>query len=107
MCPTCAETEQEAQGTKARFTLGQNCPNPFREKTVIRFEIPQSSDVNLTIFDLTGRAMSEMEFGYKAAGRYSIPIFTSAFRLRNRTGIFFYRLKAGKFVATKKMVVLK
>jgi cyclomaltodextrinase / maltogenic alpha-amylase / neopullulanase len=91
-----------------KFTLDQNYPNPFNPTTTIRFQLPQSSDVVLTIYDLLGREVAklvegEMNVGVHVAewdGRRSDGMHAGS-------GVYFYRLKAGSFTQVKKMLLLK
>jgi hypothetical protein len=85
------------------YALSPNQPNPFSSFTEIRYALPRSSYVNLTVFSVRGRRLitlidREEEAGYKS------------YRWRPDTlpsGIYFYRLRAGDFTETRKMVLLK
>ncbi|HUN65617.1 MAG TPA: T9SS type A sorting domain-containing protein [Bacteroidota bacterium] len=87
----------------ASFRLGQNYPNPFNPTTTIHFEIPKESPVRLSIFDILGREVAQLVDGRKAAGSYDLPFDAS----KLASGIYFYRLSAGDFTDTKKMLLLK
>ena len=85
------------------FALSQNYPNPFNPTTVIRAQWSVTSVVHLGVYDILGREIAVLADGRYAAGRYS---FT--FDARNlASGTYFYRLEAGGFVATKKLLLLK
>ncbi len=84
------------------FGLAQNYPNPFNPSTVIDFSLPTRSDVTLTIYNVTGQKVKEISGSY-AAGINSISWDASA----NSSGIYFYKLVAGDFSDTKKMMLLK
>lgn len=84
------------------FDLAQNHPNPFNPTTEIEFALPKTADWNLTIFNIIGQKV-ETFGGHDAAGSVSINWDASAFS----SGIYFYRLEAGEFTNTKKMVLLK
>lgn len=79
----------------AEFTLLQNYPNPFNPKTNIHYELPSDSEVTLTIFDITGRLVTELESGFREAGRHTV-----SWNGRDRhhrpvaTGLYFYKLEA-------------
>ena len=80
-----------------------NFPNPFNAITTIRFALPEPQFVNLTIYDLLGRKIRTLVDEHKQAGNHSI-----TFDARNlSTGVYFYRLRAGNAVETKRMVLLK
>jgi len=85
------------------FALDQNYPNPFNPETTIRFAIPQPVNVNLAVYDITGK-----EVVCLVSGRVSPGFFNIKFDGRNySTGIYFYRLTAGSFVQTKKLILIK
>lgn len=86
-----------------KFVLYQNYPNPFNPSTRIEFEIPQREHVKLTIHDILGREVMRIidkEFG---AGKYSVNVDMSG----HPSGVYFYRLEAGRFVSVKKMMLIK
>jgi hypothetical protein len=86
-----------------RFALNQNYPNPFNPVTEISFAIPATSHTRLTVFDLLGRQVSTLVEQMMTAGDYRIPFDASALP----SGVYFYRLEAGTFSASRKMVLLK
>ncbi|HPD26570.1 MAG TPA: T9SS type A sorting domain-containing protein, partial [Candidatus Marinimicrobia bacterium] len=91
-----------AQLPKA-YALKQNYPNPFNPTTNIRFDLPKDSDVNLVVYDLMGREVAKLVNGPMNAGYYTIN-FNAA---NLPSGVYIYRLKAGDFVSTKKLMLLK
>ena len=81
----------------------QNFPNPFNPITTIKYQIPKLSFVTLKVYDVLGKEIAILVNEEKSAGEYEIE-----FDGNNLTsGIYFYRLQAGNFVETKKMVILK
>ena len=85
------------------FGLHQNYPNPFNPSTKITFALPKASRVTLTIVDALGRVQAVLLDGERPAGTY-----TAEWNAANLpSGIYFYRLQAGEFVETKKMVLMK
>ena len=85
------------------FALYSNYPNPFNPETQIRFALPHAADVTLSVYDITGRLVTQLAQGHYDAGEHSAT-FDGA---RLPSGIYFARLTAGEFNATQKMVLLK
>ncbi len=92
----------------ATFSLDQNYPNPFNPTTQIRFTIPEQSNVKLEIFDITGRKVTTLVDDDQSAGRYTI-----VWDGKNSSGqfissgVYLYRITAGTFEETKRMVFIK
>jgi len=85
------------------FTLYQNYPNPFNPTTKIRYRIPQSDFVSLKVFDIIGNEIATLVKEEKTVGNHEVNFNASTLS----SGIYFYRLQAGNFVETKKMLLLK
>jgi len=85
------------------FELEQNTPNPFREETVIGFNLAEASEATLTINDVTGRVLKVFK-GDFAKGANQISIDSKELPAR---GVFYYTLTVGEYVATKKMILLQ
>jgi hypothetical protein len=85
------------------FLMAQNFPNPFNVHTVIEFALPSSQDVRLTLYDLLGRRVRVLLDEYRDAGTHRIVFDATGFA----SGIYFYRLRAGEIVETKRMLLLK
>ncbi len=85
------------------FELSQNYPNPFNPRTGIRYQVPGVSNVNLIVYDMLGREVAVLVNERKAPGSYEVEFDGS----RLASGVYFYRLMAGNFVQTKKMLMLK
>ena len=85
------------------FSLEYNIPNPFNPSTAINYQLSVDSDVELSIYDMNGKIVSTLVSEAKSAGYHSVDWNASLFP----SGIYFYRLIAGDYVETKKMVVLK
>lgn len=90
-------------GVPKKFSLSQNYPNPFNPATKINFELPQPSNVKLSIYDVTGKLASELVNEQRAAGYYTVEFNGSNLA----SGMYFYRIQAGEFSAVKKMVLVK
>jgi hypothetical protein len=90
------------------FSLNQNFPNPVLSKTTIKYAIPKTCKVELKLYDVTGRKVTVLVDENQKPGYYKVN-----WRIRNvsekqlANGIYFYRLKAGDFVSTKKMVIVR
>lgn len=85
------------------FNLQQNFPNPFNPTTKIRFDLPFTSEVSLTVYDYLGREVKQLINGIKQAGAYEIEFDASNLA----SGIYFYTLKTGSNITTKKMTLIK
>ncbi len=85
-----------------QYSLGQNYPNPFNPKTTIEFALPVAGRWDLTIYNVLGQQIAQ--FGNESqAGYYKVAWDAS----RYASGVYFYRLSAGSYSATRKMVLLK
>ncbi len=90
------------------FALYQNYPNPFNPSTLIRFDLPQKSTVKLQVYDILGRPVRTLVSGELEAGAHSVQWDGRNDRgERVGTGIYFYRLEAGTYVKTMKMMLVK
>jgi hypothetical protein len=85
------------------YKLDQNFPNPFNPSTMINYSIPKNSYVTLKIYDMLGREVSSLVNEYKEAGEYSYNFSGKEYS----SGIYFYKLTAGDFTSTKKMMLNK
>ncbi len=87
----------------AIFALNQNYPNPFNPVTTIKYSLPDASDVSLDIYDILGRKVITLVDEYQPAG-YHQAVWNAD---QYATGMYFYKIKAGDFTKTKKMLLLK
>lgn len=85
------------------FKLHANYPNPFNPTTVIKFEIPVDEYVSLKIFDASGKELYTLVNGFRQAGTYEI-LFNG---IGLSSGVYFYRIEAGNFAQTNRMVLIK
>ena len=85
------------------YKLSQNYPNPFNPSTKIIYSIPKLSYVSIKVFDVLGREVSTVVSKEQAIGNYEVEFDASNLT----SGIYFYRIQAGKFVETKKMILLQ
>ncbi len=86
-----------------KYELSQNYPNPFNPATKINFSLPKQSFVTFRVFDITGREISKLVNQTLGAGYHTVDFIASEFA----SGVYFYRIEASDFVATKRMVLLK
>lgn len=85
------------------FDLAQNYPNPFNPVTVVDYQLPVTSNVTLIVYDVLGREVETLVDAYLPAGYYEAQFDAGALP----SGIYFYRLTAGRFISVRKMVVMK
>ncbi|MBM2841390.1 MAG: Por secretion system C-terminal sorting protein [Bacteroidetes bacterium] len=95
------------------YSLSQNYPNPFNPTTVIRFALPQASEVTLNVYDLLGRRVTTLVDGEQSAGYHSVEWNgTNSSGNKISSGVYFYRIEARSgggihFASLKKMLILK
>ncbi len=85
------------------FSLSQNYPNPFNPSTNIEYRIPNAEFVTLKVYDVLGREVTTLINEKKSPGTYDVEWNASAFP----SGVYFYRLKAGSYIETKKLLLLR
>ena len=95
-----AEGEPEVP---SKFTLSQNYPNPFNPNTTIKYELPRSSEVRLSVFDMLGREVFVLVNERRNAGVHETTFDGS----KLASGVYLYRLQAGDLVATKRLGIVK
>ena len=100
---TTVGVENEIAGLPTEYALSQNYPNPFNPTTVIDFTLPTVSKVSLIIYNLRGEEVVRLVDSFQSSGEHTAIWNASNFA----SGIYFYRLQAGNFVQTRKMVLLK
>jgi len=87
----------------SRFNLFDNFPNPFNPSTTIRYELPKFSMVRLSVYDILGREVSVLVNERKNAGSYEVKFDAAGLS----SGVYFYRIQAGEFTQTKRLLLLK
>jgi len=85
------------------FSLSQNYPNPFNPTTVIRYGLPRESHVSLEVFSIDGKRVATLVDETEGAGAYRVTFSASGIS----SGVYLYRLRAGDFVETKKLLLMK
>ncbi|MBD3181838.1 T9SS type A sorting domain-containing protein [Candidatus Poribacteria bacterium] len=95
------------------FALYQNYPNPWNPETWIPYQLPEGADVELSVFDTSGKLVRKLDLGFKEPGQYMTKEKAIYWDGKNQqgeevaSGVYFYRLTAGENVATRKTIVLK
>jgi hypothetical protein len=103
-----SQVDRSAEPTVFRNELAQNYPNPLNPSTTIAFSIAKESDVELVIYDVAGARVKTMVRDHRVANNYRL-----TWDGKNESGdavasgVYFYRLTAGSFTTTKKMVLLR
>lgn len=96
-------TDVKETGKPTEFTLSQNYPNPFNPTTQIKYSLSKAGNVNLKIYDVLGRLVSELVNKEQGAGSYTVQFDAS----KLSSGVYFYKLESGSFVSVKKMMLVK
>jgi len=97
-----------AEGVPQTYSLSQNFPNPFNPTTQIRYGLPRQSHVTLTVYNTLGQEIVRLADGVQEAGFHVLEWNGTNAQGRNvASGVYFYRLTAGKETITKRMVLLK
>jgi hypothetical protein len=87
----------------AAYGVKQNYPNPFNPSTTIRYGLPEKSQVTLTVFNTLGQQVSLLQNGEMDAGYHEVKFDAAGLS----SGVYFYRLQAGTFVETKRLLLLR
>jgi len=101
--PEISEAEPIGTPTPSQYILHPIFPNPFNPSAQITFELPKAGEVSLVVFNLLGQEVATLAHGMQSAGTH-VAAFDGS---HLASGIYFYRLQAGDFVQTQKMVLLK
>ena len=89
------------------YILSQNYPNPFNPSTKISWQMPVSSWQTLKVYDVLGNEVATLVDEYKNAGSYEVEFKSTVGNRQLANGVYFYQLKAGDYLETKKMILLK
>ncbi len=103
LIPNKETIENETQTTPTEFNLHQNYPNPFNPTTIIRYEIPITGKVILSIYNLLGQKVSELVNKNQSAGSYDVVWDARRFS----SGVYIYQLTSGNYSVSKKLLLLK
>jgi len=107
LTPITATAVDNEIGNVVGFKLYQNYPNPFNPRTSIQYAIGSRQFVQLNVYDVLGNEISTLVNEEQSAGNYNVE-FDPASSIKNpASGLYFYRLQAGEYVQTRKMILLK
>lgn len=95
--------DEESETIPVQFSLYQNYPNPFNPVTSIRFDVPFTQKVELSVYDVLGRKVKELYNNVVNAGQYSVEFNASGLA----SGVYIYRIKSDSFTDSKKLLLLK
>jgi uncharacterized delta-60 repeat protein len=95
--------EQTDETIPKDFALYQNYPNPFNPSTTIHFELPKETHVTLKVYNMLGQEMMTLVNENKDVGRYEVKFNASTLS----SGVYYYRLVAGQFMETKKLILIR
>jgi photosystem II stability/assembly factor-like uncharacterized protein len=101
--PPLSVEEEQIDEMPTGYSLSQNYPNPFNPSTTFRYSIPNESKVIIKVYDILGKEIATLMDEEKSVGTYELTWNASSLP----SGVYFYQLKAGDFIKTKKMTLLK
>jgi hypothetical protein len=93
----------DIQGIPHEFSLSQNYPNPFNPRTTIKYELPKSSEVRLSVYDMLSREVSVLVNDRRNAGVHEVKFDGTNLA----SGVYFYRLQSGDFTQTRRFLLLR
>ncbi|UCD37973.1 MAG: family 43 glycosylhydrolase [Fidelibacterota bacterium] len=101
--PLSVDDRQGGQKIIRAFELNQNFPNPFNPGTYINYLVPRSSYITLKVYNLIGQEVGTLFEGFREPGRYTVTFDGTGLS----SGVYLYRLEAGSFIETKKLILAK
>lgn len=102
-CPSTSVGVNDPAGLPKVFSLMQNYPNPFNPTTKIEYTIPNIEFVTLKVYNVLGQEVTTLVNTRQSAGRYTVNFNASSLP----SGVYFYKINAGSFVSSKKMLIMK
>ena len=101
---TCPSVTATANGEEPiRFSLNQNYPNPFNPSTLIEYSLPKAVKVNLSVYNMTGKRVATVVSQKQSAGQHTANFNASELS----SGLYIYRIQAGEFIESKKLMLIK
>jgi hypothetical protein len=100
-------TAVEIGSSPQTFVLLQNYPNPFNPSTKIQYSIDKAAQVSLKVYNLLGFEVATLVNGRQEVGSYTVTFNTNQGTLGLSSGVYFYRLEAGSFVSTRKLILIR
>jgi hypothetical protein len=104
---TLTDVDDELNSLPTEYKLEQNYPNPFNPSTRISWQSPVGSWQTLKVYDVLGREVTTLVDEFRNAGSYEVEFNATSCIKNPASGIYFYQLKAGGYVETKKMLLIK
>ncbi|MDP2807689.1 MAG: T9SS type A sorting domain-containing protein, partial [bacterium] len=101
--PTGVEGQPQADLKPEAFVLGNSYPNPAKGQITFSYQLPKAGRASLEIYNMLGQTVQRFDLGYRPAGTHSLSWNSS----QAVQGVYFYRLQAGDYSSTKKLVVVK
>jgi hypothetical protein len=98
---------EQTSSIPSSYELSQNYPNPFNPTTQIRYRLEKPGLVSLKVYDVLGREVTTLVNTYQEAGSYTVTFNTAETGQSLSSGVYFYRLESGRFVANNRMLLLK
>ncbi len=99
--------EEDFASDIRNYSLTQNYPNPFNTSTNIRYQVSSNAHVTIKVYDILGNEVETLVNEYKPAGRYEVEFIPESNIKQPASGIYFYQLKAGSYIQTKKLILIK
>jgi uncharacterized delta-60 repeat protein len=100
---TATSVINESQGIPTEFAISQNYPNPFNPTTTINYSVPKTSLILIKVYDIIGHEVAALVNEEKAPGKYSVNFIAGNLP----SGVYLYKLTAGNYTDTKKLILLK
>jgi len=105
---TAADTAVEENNIPSGFSLSANYPNPFNPETTIAYTLPEASKVQITIYNVLGQHVKTLVNEFKPVGDYSVKWdVTNDDGVKLTSGVYIYRMQAGSFIESKKLMMMK
>lgn len=98
---------EETDNNPTSFQLFQNYPNPFNPSTSIQYQVSRNSHILLKVYDILGNEVATLVDEYKQAGTYEVEFQSAVGSHQLASGVYYYQMKVGEFVQTKKMILLR